>query len=60
MASSVVRARTGPSDAGQAFGAALATALFDSALPGEADGVDPAAREAIGAFVAATAAKRLP
>ena len=37
---------------------ALACALFDSALPGEADGIDAAAREAILNFVAGAASER--
>ena len=40
--------------------AALAAALFDAALPGEADNIDPALREAIVAFVGAVAARRVP
>ncbi len=38
--------------------AALGAALFDSALPGEADGIDATARAGIVAFVAAAAVRR--
>ena len=40
--------------------AALAEALFDAALPGEAESIDAVTREAIIAFVSATAAIRVP
>ena len=44
--------------AGTTLDQALASALFDAALPGEADSIDAATREAIVAFVAGTAAQR--
>ena len=40
--------------------AALESALFDAALPGEADGISAAARDGIVEFVAAAAARRAP
>ena len=45
-------------DAGAEIDAALAAALFDAALPGEADSIDAAARIAIVAFVRGAAARR--
>jgi len=45
---------------GDAIDAALASALFDAALPGEADAIDPASRAAIVAFVRLAIAQRQP
>ena len=54
-----VRAAAG-GDPAATVEAALAEALFDHALPGEAESIDAAARTAITAFVAATAGTRAP
>ncbi len=51
---------TAPADPGDAIDAALASALFDAALPGEADAIEPASRAAIVAFVRSAMVERQP